>query len=179
MYACQRFNTESFKISNVYDDIVDRSAEIAEQFADCERCLNKACDQMEKVLTKIDEAKTRLYRSRKTFSSACTASLQMQLQVLQGTYTAFHTFGAKKGDQLQQLHAERCRLAASVSIDPNSLATGGRYVWLVSFCHPYHCLLKMVHGLGLIQAKHVPRNTNMHNYAWLKTQSINLFVYVW
>ena len=73
-----------------------------EKFAKAETILQYICDQMEQVLLKISDLSVRLERAGPL--SAAGASLEIQLQVLQGVYAQMYEVAGQKAEQLEQLH---------------------------------------------------------------------------
>ena len=66
--------------------------------------LNKACDQMQQILAKINEVKTRHQRALKHNQHNRSRQLKVQLQVLQGMYNVFHQYADHKARQMAALY---------------------------------------------------------------------------
>ena len=66
--------------------------------------LNKACDQMQHILAKISEVKTRHQRALKHNQHNRERQLKVQLQVLQGMYNMFHKYADHKARQMVALY---------------------------------------------------------------------------
>ena len=69
-----------------------------------EICLNKACDQMQQLLGKIKEVKTRHQRALKHNQDNRCRQLKVQIQVLQGMYNVFHQYADHKTRQMAALY---------------------------------------------------------------------------
>ncbi len=69
-----------------------------------EVCLSKACNQMQQLLAKISEVKTRHQRALKHNQADRCRQLKMQLQILQGMYNVFHQYGDHKARQMAVLY---------------------------------------------------------------------------
>ena len=72
-----------------------------EKFTRTEKVLQLICVQMEEVLHNISEVSVRLERAGPL--SAAGASLEIQLQVLQGVYSQMHQAARYKAEQLENL----------------------------------------------------------------------------
>ena len=73
-----------------------------EKFVKVDMVLQYICDQMDQVLLKISDLSVRLERTGPF--SAAGASLEIQLQVLQGVYAQMYEAAGQKAEQLEQLH---------------------------------------------------------------------------
>jgi hypothetical protein len=66
--------------------------------------LNKACDQMQQLLGKIKEVKTRHQRALKRNQENRHRQLKVQVQVLQGMYNVFHQYADQKARKMAALY---------------------------------------------------------------------------
>ena len=73
-----------------------------EKFVKTEKVLVYICNQMDQLLLRISEMSVRLDRAGAL--SAAGASLELQLQVLQGVYSQMHEMAAVKAEELEQLN---------------------------------------------------------------------------
>ena len=77
-----------------------------DEFTKTERRINKACDQMSVIHSKIKGLQIRRQRALKKQQHSFAKNYEMQLQVLQGVYNMYHMYCSKKAEVLMQLEDE-------------------------------------------------------------------------
>ena len=75
-------------------------------FTETERRINKACDQLSVIHSKIRDLQIRRQRALKRQQHSFAKNCEMQLQVLQGVYNMYHMYCSKKAEVLTQLEEE-------------------------------------------------------------------------
>ena len=78
-------------------------AETQKSFAIAERCLDRSCDQMEVLLSKISFLEEKLERALQTENVAVEKNLSLQLDVLRGVYNMYYKYSEVKATQLMAL----------------------------------------------------------------------------
>ena len=68
-----------------------------------ERQLDRTCGQLQVLYRRIEELRVRRGRVAKQRRGSYTDCVQMELQVVEGIYLAYHEYGAMKAGQLMQL----------------------------------------------------------------------------
>lgn len=74
-------------------------------FAQTEAQLDKICDQLQLLESRISDLSVRLYRS--AAQPAFTVSLELQLQALQDVYSKMYMLASYKAEQLEHLHYQQ------------------------------------------------------------------------
>ncbi len=75
------------------------------EYRELERKINKACDQMTAIYSKIQAIQVRLDRARRKDQFGFTYTLEMQLQVLQGVYDKYHMYCSIQAERLLQVES--------------------------------------------------------------------------
>ena len=75
-----------------------------------ESCLNKTCDQMQVLQSKIATTQTRLKRANRYKNSLATSSLKLQLQVLQDVYSTYYLYAEKAAHKMMIAEMEQMKL---------------------------------------------------------------------
>ena len=78
-------------------------AEAQKSFAIAERCLDRSCDQMEILLSKIDFLETRLNQALANENEAVARNVNLELDVLHGVYDMYYKYSEIKANQLMAL----------------------------------------------------------------------------
>ncbi len=75
------------------------------EYRELERKINKACDQMTAIYSKIQDIQVRLDRARSRDQFGFTYTLEMQLEVLQGVYNKYHMYCSIQAERLLQVES--------------------------------------------------------------------------
>ena len=97
-FVLQEHSTSTTNIMKATLKVRSQSTKVTEMH------LNKACDQMQHILAKISEVKTRHQRALKHNQPNRVRQLKVQLQVLQGMYNIFHQYADHKARQMAALY---------------------------------------------------------------------------
>ena len=76
-----------------------------EVYKEAERRIQKACDQMDMILSKIQDVELRYQRAVKD-GHQCTSNYELQLQVLRGMYNMYYTYCSQKAQILAELEED-------------------------------------------------------------------------
>ena len=76
----------------------------AKSWSVIERQLDRTCGQLQVLHRRIEELRVRRGRVTKQRHVSYTDCVQMELQVVEGIYSAYYEYGAMKADHLMQLH---------------------------------------------------------------------------
>ena len=92
-------------LQNSDSNITEVSNNSRDAYEEVERCIHKACDQMDAILNKIHDLELRHARAVKN-GHLGAGNYELQLQVLRGVYNMYHTYCSKKSQILIALEED-------------------------------------------------------------------------